>query len=122
MIVYVEIRSEITSWGYLLSVNSADVRTGRSRSLNHQTISEHVFGSGAITNTGSARTRHSHKLHSAGKQDAKARSGVLGGRDASIYISQEVADTHWRLRPKYWCTSSDLRHLLVRELDSDQVG
>lgn len=62
--------------------------TGRSKSRNHQTISEHVFGSGAMTNTGSASTRHSQIDHKDGKKEANARSGVEGGKEARIWKYQ----------------------------------
>jgi hypothetical protein len=84
MVVYMKIRPEVARWRNLLSAWDDGRLTGRRRSLSHQTISEHVFGSGAMTSTGSASTRHSHKLHSAGRQFAKARRGVDGGSDASI--------------------------------------
>lgn len=84
MVVNVKIRPEVACWRYLLSAWYNDELTGRRRSRSHQTISEHVFGSGAMTSTGSASTRHSHKLHNAGRQFAKARRGVDGGSDASI--------------------------------------
>lgn len=57
--------------------------TGLKRSRSHQTISEQVLGSGAMTSTGSARTRHSQSDHRAGRKDAKARSGAEWGSDTS---------------------------------------
>ena len=67
---------------------------GRKRSLNHHTISEHVLGSGAMTRTGSARMRHSHRDQREGKKVEKVDSAVDGGNDASIY--SEHHDTRAR--------------------------
>jgi hypothetical protein len=57
---------------------------GRIKSRSHQTISEQVFGSGAMTKTGSAKIRHSHIDHSDGRIVDNARRGDAGGRDARI--------------------------------------
>jgi hypothetical protein len=85
MIVNVEVRPKVSSGRYLpISPASYPTLTGRNKSLNHQTISEQVFGSGAMTKTGSAKTRHSHKLHRAGKHFENALNGVEGGKDARI--------------------------------------
>jgi hypothetical protein len=91
MIVDMEIGAKITSRGYLVqSINHYRTcqgePTGLTRSLNHQTISEHVLGSGAMISIGSARTRHSQIDHIEVKQFANALRGVQVGREARICV------------------------------------
>lgn len=88
MVVNMQVRAEIARWRDLslgqptfkASREQERPRTGLIRSLSHQTISEQVLGSGAMTSIGSARIRHSHNDHSAGKKLEKARSGAECGR------------------------------------------
>jgi hypothetical protein len=57
------------------------------RSRSHQTISEHLWGSGAMIKIGSARIKHSHIDHNEGRMVANALNGDEWGREAMTYTS-----------------------------------
>lgn len=57
---------------------------GRRKSRSHQTISEHVRGSGAMIRMGSASMRHSHNDQRDAIKGANARRGEDVGREARM--------------------------------------
>lgn len=59
---------------------------GRRKSRSHQTISEHVRGSGAMIRMGSASMRHSHNDQRDAMKGANARRGEEVGREARMGI------------------------------------
>lgn len=61
---------------------------GRRKSRSHQTISEHVRGSGAMIRMGSASMRHSHNDQRDAIKGANARRGEEVGREARMGIGE----------------------------------